>query len=262
MASIYLGIGLLYGFNCHFWESDGIERSVETHKWRTLGWLLSRSAHNQRRVRSPGRELISSLDGLLIVSRVSVALITIVEFKELGGVGRNGRETEQILWGLGWTGIGLNSGRSPFPRLSVHGNDGTRCAMIRLGLLRRRDISCTGDRFVTIVGVPAISLLDSSIAVFVFLLLTFGTGPFGLPVTAIVKAFSMPPLPFGCFLGVKISRETVYAEMLIWDLAIIVETQYMLPGVALGAVDCATIVIGIATDAFDGILLLVSRVGI
>jgi len=134
--------------------------------------------------------------------------------------------------------------------------------MICLGFLCWRKVSRTGDGFVAIVGMPAIDLFCSGAALLVFLLLIFGIRALGLPVTAVVGAFSMAPLPFGCFLCVKISREAVCAEMLIWDLSVIIEAQDVLPGVALWAVDCATIIVCIATDALDGIFLLISCVGV
>jgi hypothetical protein len=77
----------------------------------------------------------------------------------------------------------------------------------------------------------------------VFLLLGFWVSSLNLLVTASFTNLSMSSLPFGSFLGIKISREAVCAEMLVGDFLAVVKAFDMLPSVTFWARDGVIIVI-------------------
>ena len=127
--------------------------------------------------------------------------------------------------------------------------------MTRLWLFCRWPIFCAGYRLVTVV-MPAIDLFGCRIDVFVLFLLSFRRSSLDLPVTA-VQRFSVPSLPFSSFLGVKISREAVCAEMFIRHLFAMVVAFNVLPGVTFWAVHGVAIIIGEDAYALDGVLFLI-----
>src|SRR5882757_1068567 len=127
--------------------------------------------------------------------------------------------------------------------------------MACLRLLRRRSVSCAGYGLMTIM-MPAVRLLDRHSGVFVLFLLGFGCGSLDLPVTAF-QGLSMPSLSFCGFLCIKISREAVCAEMLIWPFLAVIVAFYVVPSVTPGAIDGVAVIICVDANTFDGVFLLI-----